>query len=32
MLSMLQNTCLRHGIVLRWGHTPPTPSFQAKRI
>jgi hypothetical protein len=28
MISMLQSFCLRHGIIVRWGHTPPTPSFQ----
>lgn len=27
-ISMLQGCCLRQGIMLRWGNTPPTPSFQ----
>ena len=26
-ISMLQSLCLRQGIMLRWGTTPPTPSF-----
>lgn len=26
-ISMLQSCCLRQGIMLRWGNTPPTPSF-----
>ena len=28
LLAILQNSCLKNGILLRWGHTPPTPSFQ----
>lgn len=28
-IAMLQSCCLRQGIVLRWGNTPPTPSFHA---
>ena len=28
-ISMLQSYCLRQGIMLRWGTTPPTPSIQA---
>lgn len=27
-IAMLQGCCLRQGIMLRWGSTPPTPSFQ----
>lgn len=27
-ISTLQNHCLRHGVMLKWGDTPPTPSFQ----
>jgi len=29
MVSLLQGMCLRHGIFVRWGFTPATPSFQA---
>lgn len=28
-ISVLQSLCLRHGITLRWGATPPTPSFHS---
>ena len=28
-ISMLQSLCLRQGILLRWGSTPPTPSFHS---
>ena len=28
LISMLQSFCLRHGMHIRWGNTPPTPSFQ----
>jgi hypothetical protein len=28
-ISMLQSCCLRQGIMMRWGTTPPTPSFHA---
>lgn len=28
-VSMLQSICLRQGIIMRWGTTPPTPSFHA---
>jgi hypothetical protein len=28
-ISMLQSICLRQGILLHWGTTPPTPSFHA---
>ena len=27
-VQTIQAHCLRHGIVVRWGHTPPTPAFQ----
>ena len=26
-ISILQSFCLRQGIMVRWGTTPPTPSF-----
>jgi hypothetical protein len=29
MIANLQSMCLKHGIMVRWGHTPATPSFQA---
>ena len=27
-VNTLQDHCLRHGVLMRWGTTPPTPSFQ----
>ena len=27
-VAALQAHCLRHGVILRWGHRVPTPSFQ----
>jgi hypothetical protein len=29
LIQTLQSHCLRHGIQVRWGSTPATPSFQA---
>ena len=29
LIEALQSMCLRHGISVRWGPTPATPSFQA---
>lgn len=28
MIMNQQSKSLKHGIIVRWGHTPPTPSFQ----
>ena len=28
MITNQQSMSLKHGIMVRWGHTPPTPSFQ----